>query len=63
MLTEPADGASSPAIRCSNVLLPAPLGPSRPVTPGSRLKLTSLTATTFPYQRETPESSTGADKL
>ena len=26
----PADGASSPAIMCSSVVLPAPLGPSRP---------------------------------
>ena len=32
----PADGASSPAMRWSRVDLPAPLGPSRPVTPGPR---------------------------
>src|SRR5438128_999252 len=33
--------------------LPAPLGPSRPVTPGAMVMVTSLTATTFPNQRET----------
>ena len=36
---------------------PAPLGPSRPVTPGPRANEMSLTATTLPYQRETCSSS------
>src|SRR5688572_2982411 len=40
-----------------SVDLPAPLGPSRPVTPGPRCMVTSLTATTLPYQRETCSSS------
>jgi hypothetical protein len=43
---------------CSNVDLPAPFGPRRPVTPGPIVRLMSLTATTFPYQRETARSST-----
>ncbi len=43
---------------CSSVVLPAPFGPSSPVTPGRRVMVTSLTATTLPYQRETPVSST-----
>ena len=37
---------------CRSVLLPAPLGPSRPVTPGPIVIVTSLTATTLPYHRE-----------
>ena len=46
---------------CSSVVLPAPLGPSRPVTPGPTVKLMSLTATTLPYQREACSTSmTGA---
>ena len=53
----PADGARKPASMCSRVVLPAPLGPSRPVTPAPRLKLTSLTATTLPYQRAAWTSS------
>ena len=51
-VTVPRDGARKPAIMCSSVVLPAPLGPSRPVTPGPSVMLTSLTATTLPYQRE-----------
>ena len=38
---------------CSSVDLPAPFGPSRPVTPGRASNVTSLTATTLPYQRDT----------
>src|SRR5918994_3755507 len=48
----PADGASRPASRWRSVDLPAPLGPSRPVTPGPSANEMSLTATTLPYQRE-----------
>ena len=44
----------------SSVVLPAPLGPSRPVTPGPSVKETPFTATTFPYQRETSATSTAA---
>src|SRR5215216_5894702 len=36
-----------------SVLLPAPLGPSRPVTPGPMVMVMPLTATTLPYHRET----------
>ena len=57
MRTTPADGASRPAIRWRSVDLPAPLGPSRPVTPGPSANVMSLTATTLPYQRETCSSS------
>ncbi len=56
----PADGARKPAIMLISVDLPAPFGPSRPVTPASRRMVTSLTATTLPYQRETCASSTDA---
>ena len=37
----------------SRVVLPAPLGPSRPVIPGYTSKETSLTATTLPNHFET----------
>ena len=40
----------------SSVVLPAPLGPSSPVMPGMTSKVTSLTATTLPNQRETPST-------
>ena len=53
-LMVPAEVVSKPAIIAIRVDLPAPFGPSRPVTPGRRSKLTSLTATTFPNQREAP---------
>src|SRR5262245_2075780 len=52
-VTVPADGRSSPEIRCSRVDLPAPLGPRRPVTPAPSWIEMSLTATTLPYQRDT----------
>src|SRR5664280_2115228 len=57
-LTFPADGRSRPATRWSSVLLPAPFGPRRPVTPGSRLNVMSLTATTLPYHFATALTST-----
>src|SRR3954464_10032558 len=57
MSTSPADGASSPAIMWRTVVFPAPLGPSTPVTPGPSAQETSLTATTFPYQRDAWRSS------
>src|SRR3954462_5163277 len=58
MVTAPRDGERNPAIMCSTVVLPAPFGPSRPVTPGSKVMLMSLTATTLPYQRDTFCNST-----
>src|SRR3954464_7022837 len=57
-VTVPFEGDRKPAIMCSTVVLPAPFGPSRPVTPGCRAMLMSLTATTLPYQRETFCNST-----
>ena len=47
-------GARKPDIMWRSVVLPAPFGPSRPVMPAATSKVTSLTATTLPYQRETP---------
>ena len=49
----PVEGARKPPIMWIRVDLPAPLGPSRPVTPGPIVIVTSLTATTLPNQRET----------
>ena len=57
MVSSPRDGGRKPAIMCMIVDLPAPFGPSRPVTPGSMDMVTSLTATTLPYQRDTLRSS------
>src|SRR3954470_699177 len=51
--TDPTDGLSNAATRCSSVDLPAPFGPRRPVMPGPMATETSFTATTLPYQRET----------
>ena len=48
---------------CMIVDLPAPFGPSRPVTPGSMDMVMSLTATTLPYQRDTLRSSMRHDWL
>src|SRR5262245_52928421 len=45
---------------CRIVVLPAPLGPSRPVIPGPRANVMSLTATTGPYQRDTRSRTIGA---
>ena len=42
---------------CSSVVLPAPLGPRMPVTPGKTSKVTSFTATTLPYHLETASTS------
>ena len=47
-------------MRCRSVDLPAPLGPSSPVTPGPRANDTSLSATTLPYQRETWSTASAA---
>src|SRR5215207_10050387 len=52
----PADGASNPASMFRMVDFPAPLGPSRPVTPRPMPKETSETATTSPYHLATLRS-------
>ena len=57
--TSPWLGASCPAASFRNVDLPAPLGPSRPVTPGPTVVVTSLSAMTGPYQREARTYSSG----
>ncbi len=57
--TVPSDGLSSPASMCRIVDLPAPFGPSNPVTPAPRMNEMSLTATTLPYQRETAQELDG----
>src|SRR5580698_6705244 len=56
-VSSPRDGGRKPAIICMIVDLPAPFGPSRPVTPGPTDIVMSLTATTLPYQRDTLVSS------
>src|SRR5258706_12396335 len=43
---------------CSTVVLPAPFGPSNPVTPAPSAMLMSLTATTLPYHLDTWTRST-----
>ena len=52
-VTEPLDGRAKPHIIRSKVDLPAPLGPSRAVTPAPMLKLTSDTATKSPNHLDT----------
>src|SRR5450631_1489369 len=56
-VSSPLDGSRNPAIRCSRVDFPAPLGPSRPVTPWPMVIVMSLIATTLPYHRETLRNS------
>src|ERR1035438_5884584 len=56
-VSSPLDGSRNPAIRCSRVDFPAPLGPSRPVTPWLMVIVMSLIATTLPYHRETLRNS------
>src|SRR5579864_1813302 len=56
-VSSPRDGGRKPEIMCMMVDLPAPFGPRRPVTPGPMDIVTSLTATTLPYQRDTLRSS------
>src|SRR5689334_16753781 len=54
MRTVPFDGAMSPEMRFSMVDLPAPFGPSSPVTPGPMPHVMSETATMSPYHLATP---------
>src|SRR5688572_32963544 len=58
MLALPASGASNPHRMRTAVVLPAPLGPSRPNTsPRTRLNVTSDSAACSPKRFETPLSS------
>ena len=47
----PELGWSWPVMMAIKVLLPAPLGPTRPVRPDSISKLTLFSPMTMPYQR------------
>ena len=55
----PEEGRRKPDIMWRRVLLPAPLGPRRPVMPGPMLKEMSFTATRLPYQRDTGDFDRG----
>ena len=57
--TSPWLGRSCPAASLRKVDLPAPFGPSRPVTPGGIYTVTSLSAMTGPYQREARVKASG----
>src|SRR3954465_11388900 len=57
MPTWPLEGDRKPPIMWMSVDLPAPFGPSSPVTPGPTVIVTPLTATTLPYHRDTSRSS------
>ena len=61
--TVPLVGGVSPHMTLNKVDLPAPLGPSRAVTPARTEKLTSDTATTSPNTFDTPSTSTMAEPL
>ena len=52
MVALPTEGDSKPASTLSRVVLPAPLGPSSPVTPGPKEQRTSETATFCPNHFE-----------
>src|SRR5665811_838062 len=56
--TNPSEGRTRPVSMRSNVVLPAPFGPSRPVTPGPKPQLTSETATFCPNHLERLLAST-----
>src|SRR4051812_37306921 len=57
-LIEPLLGLSCPVISFMNVLLPAPFGPSRPVTPGGTLTVMSLRPLTCPYHLDSFSAAT-----
>ena len=52
--TCPREGGSAVASSRSRVVLPAPLGPSNPITPGSRSRSTPASARVAPNMRPTP---------
>ncbi len=53
MVIDPDDGLVNPTSRFSNVVLPAPFGPSNPVTPGRTSHVTSDSAGRRPYRNPT----------
>ena len=57
MRTWPLLGVENPAHSLRVVDLPAPLCPSRPMTPPPAVNETSASATVSPYQRDTPANS------
>ncbi len=59
MRTVPWLTPTSPVIARISVVLPAPLGPSRPVTPGPNEQLSSDSATFGPNHTDTSTTSTG----
>src|SRR4051794_15707343 len=62
--TRPALGASSPVITLKSVVLPAPLGPMRPVMrPAGALNDTLSTARLPPNRTTTPSTSSWAMQL
>ncbi len=52
-VTVPVEGVSSPTTMRRRVVFPAPLGPSRPVTPGPNEQVRSDTATFCPNHFDT----------
>src|SRR6185503_12678454 len=58
MVTRPARGRTSPESTPNNVVLPAPLGPTRPtVVPRGTVRLTLSRATTPPNRTVTPSAA------
>ena len=64
MVTRPCGGGVSPTMTRIVVVLPAPLGPRKPVTrPGWQTKLMSSTAVNVPYFRVSPSTLIMASSL
>src|SRR5687768_10968415 len=60
MVAAPAVGRTSPQAILTSVLLPAPLGPSRPTSsPSPTVRLTPLSAWIDPYALWTSEACSG----
>src|SRR5947199_10378958 len=55
--TDPWLGRSCPVASCNSVDLPAPLGPSRPVTPAGTRSVSLFRPMTLPYHFDTPSNS------
>src|SRR3954464_7601925 len=61
-MTSPASGRTSPSSILMTLVLPAPLGPSRPSTsPRATVNETSSTACWRPYRLRSPEHHTAGD--
>src|SRR3954468_1343395 len=61
-MTSPASGRTRPSSILMTLVLPAPLGPSRPSTsPRATVKETSSTAVWRPYRLRSPEHQTAGD--